>query len=552
MARQDAEAASVKLREFLGDGDAVAAAIASEAKARRELESKREMAAKKQADAAARREDEAKQAAALIVLNEEDEDEGDDPVMADMMRRIRVRLAEKEASLTHVTTERDVAVQERDVLRTNLDQMEEAYADGVGPLSPDMRKELRTTAAEVFGDLKAAGVYKGVVVLATALLKLYTEAARERTNMEKMQNSQQASSLRYRVGELENLLMLRDRQLNSLVLETQQRVGPIAGATKTDLLVLSKLSANDYYSAVSSASGVLPRAQGGAQSRPGLGVKSSNSSNNGLAASSRPGSARRLSPRDSPLPDAAASEMLASLSQAIELRPWRPASPSRPSSAACLHSSAACLHSSAACLSPTTNTNTCAGGGAGGTVISMGQPNLLPVQVGAGLPRPNSMPHIAVKRGGWGSGVASDPQLRPASAAGIGGGSDKPKRGPRPATAGGGRPIETVVTSAVLPSGNQHLYGASASLAFLSGQPAPSSSRPGTAHTRLRPSSGSSSVGSGVGRCANVALPTELAGTFVVRSASCIPPPRLGPGDQVLLMSVKQAKAVVAAPPLAS
>jgi hypothetical protein len=60
------------------------------------------------------------------------------------------------------------------------------------------------------------------------------------------------------------------------------------------------------------------------------------------------------------------------------------------------------------------------------------------------------------------------------------------------------------------------------------------------------------SVGSGVGRCANVALPTELAGTFVVRSASCIPPPRLGPGDQVLLMSVKQAKAVVAAPPLAS
>ena len=154
MARQDAEAASVKLREFLGDGDAVAAAIASEAKARRELESKREMAAKKQADAAARREDEAKQAAALIVLNEEDEDEGDDPVMADMMRRIRVRLAEKEASLTHVTTERDVAVQERDVLRTNLDQMEEAYADGVGPLNPDMRKELRTTAAEVFGDLK--------------------------------------------------------------------------------------------------------------------------------------------------------------------------------------------------------------------------------------------------------------------------------------------------------------------------------------------------------------------------------------------------------------
>lgn len=547
MARQDAEAASVKLREFLGDGDAVAAAIASEAKARRELESKREMAAKKQADAAARREDEAKQAAALIVLNEEDEDEGDDPVMADMMRRIRVRLAEKEASLTHVTTERDVAVQERDVLRTNLDQMEEAYADGVGPLNPDMRKELRTTAAEVFGDLKAAGVYKGVVVLATALLKLHTEAARERTNMEKMQNSQQASSLRYRVGELENLLMLRDRQLNSLVLETQQRVGPIAGATKTDLLVLSKLSANDYYSAVSSASGVLPRAQGGAQSRPGSGVKSSHGSSNGLASSSRPGSARRLSPRDSPLPDAAASEMLASLSQAVELRPWRPASPSRPSSAAC-------LHSSAACLSPTTNTNTCAGGGAGGTVISMGQPNLLPVQVGAGLPRPNSMPHIAVKRGGWGSGVASDPQLRPASAAGIGGGSDKPKRGPRPATAGGGRPIETVVTNAVqwLPSGNQHLYGASASLAFLSGQPAPSSSRPGTAHTRLRPSSGSSSVGSGVGRCANVALPTELAGTFVVRSASCIPPPRLGPGDQVLLMSVKQAKAVVAAPPLAS
>jgi hypothetical protein len=543
LARQDAEAASVKLREFLGDGDAVAAAIASEAKARRELESKREMAAKKQADAAARREDEAKQAAALIVLNEEDEDEGDDPVMADMMRRIRVRLAEKEASLTHVTTERDVAVQERDVLRTNLDQMEEAYADGVGPLNPDMRKELRTTAAEVFGDLKAAGVYKGVVVLATALLKLHTEAARERTNMEKMQNSQQASSLRYRVGELENLLMLRDRQLNSLVLETQQRVGPIAGATKTDLLVLSKLSANDYYSAVSSASGVLPRAQGGAQSRSGSGVKSSH----GLASSSRPGSARRLSPRDSPLPDAAASEMLASLSQAVELRPWRPASPSRPSSAAC-------LHSSAACLSPTTNTNTCAGGGAGGTVISMGQPNLLPVQVGAGLPRPNSMPHIAVKRGGWGSGVASDPQLRPASAAGIGGGSDKPKRGPRPATAGGGRPIETVVTNAVqwLPSGNQHLYGASASLAFLSGQPAPSSSRPGTAHTRLRPSSGSSSVGSGVGRCANVALPTELAGTFVVRSASCIPPPRLGPGDQVLLMSVKQAKAVVAAPPLAS
>ena len=551
MARQDAEAASVKLREFLGDGDAVAAAIASEAKARRELESKREMAAKKQADAAARREDEAKQAAALIVLNEEDEDEGDDPVMADMMRRIRVRLAEKEASLTHVTTERDVAVQERDVLRTNLDQMEEAYADGVGPLSPDMRKELRTTAAEVFGDLKAAGVYKGVVVLATALLKLYTEAARERTNMEKMQNSQQASSLKYRVGELENLLMLRDRQLNSLVLETQQRVGPIAGAIKTDLLVLSKLSANDYYSAVSSASGVLPRAQGGTLSRPGSGAKSSH----GLTAASRPGSARRLSPRDSPLPDAAAAEMLSSLSQAVDLRPWRPASPSRPSSAACLHSSATCLHSSAACLSPTTNANTCAGGGAGGTVISMGQPNLLPVQVGAGLPRPNSMPHMAAmaaKRGGWGSGVASDPQLRPASAAGSGGGSDKPKRGPRPATAGGGGPIKSVVTNAVLPSGNQHLYGASASLAFLSGQPAPSSSRPGTAHTRLRPSSGSSSVGSGVGRCANVALPTELAGTFVVRSASCIPPPRLGPGDQVLLMSVKQAKAVVAAPPLAS
>ena len=232
-----------------GWGEAEMEAIEEErrARARRKVEEDEEAeAAKKLAE---------RRAAAAKLLEDEDSDEEDDSAVTTMLRRIRLTLAEREASLDAATFEVGTLKKENEHVRALYERLESRNLQGILNMPKGLLESLKRSDTTLFTSLRGLDAFATLEKLLSSYLTLFEMLEGERSKADQagkqaVSGNTHTSSLLYRIQELENLLNLRDRQVHTLLEAARVRVRTSPRTAPHVWENGQLVSPNDYYSAI--------------------------------------------------------------------------------------------------------------------------------------------------------------------------------------------------------------------------------------------------------------------------------------------------------------
>lgn len=178
-------------------------------------------------------------------------DDEDEPDAASTLQRLRVRLSEKEASLTRTQKEAFALAEELNGARARLHDAGERASAGVDGVADDVRAGMRSVDAPTLAALRGLDVFKALEQLVVEYTRLCARRHDERArSTEAPPVGSSNSSVAFQVQQLQNLLNLRDRQVHTLLDAARVRVRTSPRTVPSVWESGASVSSNDYFSAI--------------------------------------------------------------------------------------------------------------------------------------------------------------------------------------------------------------------------------------------------------------------------------------------------------------